>query len=161
MQLFRLFAGAAQRQQGDNVGFGERRLGAIVHIQPVRRACDRDIQIVIADMCGRLEVHLGLDGDRIGKGHVAAFQAEFYAIEGGIAFQNVGSAQHAGPRQRSTQTQVGIARKPCHRRLHLKFRRSLHRDVELDIVERRVCRSDRRRLAALLQIRSEIKSGGD
>src|SRR5262252_10467247 len=111
-------------------------------------------------MRGGLQVHLWFDRDGIGKGNVSALQAELDAVEGGITLQNVGASQNAGTGERAAEPQVGIARKPRHCRLHLKLGRGADGNIQLDVIERRICRRDRRRLTASLEVRSEIKSRG-
>ena len=88
-------------------------------------------------MRGRLQIDLGLDRHRVRKCNIAPLQAEFDAVEGSVAFQNVGAPEHAGTRQRAPQAQVGIPREPRDRGLHLKLRSSTHRDIELHVVKGR------------------------
>ncbi len=152
LQLLRFLAGAAQREQRDDVRLGQRRLRAIVHIQAIGGSGHGDVEIVVANVRSGLQVDLGFDRDRIGKRNIAALQAELDAVEGRVAFQNVGAAQNAGTRNRAAQAQIGIAGEPRDRGLHLKFGRGADGDIQLHVVERRIGGRNRSRLAAALKI---------
>jgi hypothetical protein len=77
LELRGFIAGAAESEQGDDVGFRQRRFGAVVDVETViGRAGDGDVEIVIADVSGRLEIELGFDGHWIGEGDIAALEVK-------------------------------------------------------------------------------------
>src|SRR5215472_4501973 len=159
LQLFGLFTGSSQSPQRDDVRFRERRLRPVIDVKPVRRSSNRQIEIVIANVRRGLQVDLRLDRNRICKRDVAPLQTELNSVERRVPFQNVGAPQYAWACHRSTQTQIGITRQPRNGGLHLKFWSGSDRNIELDVVQRRVGRGDRSGLPASLKVRSEIETG--
>src|ERR1039458_6312952 len=133
LQLLRLLAGATQSQQGDDVRLGQRRLRTIVHIQAIGCPRNGDVEIVVANVSGRLQVDLRLNRDGIGKRNIAALQAELDSVEGGVAFQNVGAAENARARHRPVQAQISISGEPRHCGLHLQFGSGTYGHVQLTL----------------------------
>src|SRR5580692_503025 len=152
LELFRFFAGAAKSEQRDDVRLGQRRFGAIVHVEAIRRAGDRYVEIVVANVRGRLQVDLRFDCNWVREGNVATLEAKLDAVEVCVPFEDVGATENAGPRDRTAQAQIGVTRQPSHGGLHLEFGRGADGYIHLHVVERRIGGRERGRLAAAFEI---------
>ena len=111
LELRRLFVGAAQGEQSDDVGFRQGRLGPVVNVEAVGCANYGDVEIVVADMAGGLQVELGFDGNRVGESDVAALERKTDAVECGFTFKDIDTAENGGTRRRSAEAKIGVAGK--------------------------------------------------
>ncbi len=92
----RLFLGAAEREQGEDVGLGERRLGAVGGLEVGGGAVQADGDVVVLHAGGGVEVDDGVDADRVGEVDVAALQLVLGAGEGGGAVGDLDAAEDGG-----------------------------------------------------------------
>ena len=138
LELRRLLVGAAESEESDDVGFGQGRFGPVVDVEPVGRTGHRDVEFVVANMAGGLQIELGLDGNRIGKRDIAALEREADAVESGLPFENIDPAEDGGTGHRAAEPKVGVAGKAGDSGPHLEFGCGQDMDVELDVIERRV-----------------------
>src|SRR5215472_438504 len=141
LQLSRFFLSAPEREQGDDVGFRQRRLGTVSNVEAVGLAgiaSDRQRDVVVADTGGSLEVEDGSGSCGVGESNAAALQAELCTIEEDLAFQNIGTPQNHGFRRSAAEAQIGVSGQTHAGSLHLEFRGGDDMNVELDAIEQRV-----------------------
>jgi hypothetical protein len=68
LELRRFSVGAAQGEESDDVRLRQRRLGTVVEVEAsVGRTGKSEIELVVADVSGCLEIELRFNGNRIGK----------------------------------------------------------------------------------------------
>jgi len=70
-----------------------------------------DVEIVVADVRGGLEIELRFDGNRIGETDVSAIESVARAVEGGLTFENIDAAENSGPGNGAAETEIGVAGK--------------------------------------------------
>ena len=139
LELGGLIVGAAESEQGDDVGLRQRRLGAIVHVETViGRAGEGDVEVVVANVRGGLEIELGFDRNGIGECDVAALEGEMNSVDGGAAFENVNASENRGAGDGAADAKVGIAGEAGDGGSHLEFGSGLDVDIELDVEQWRI-----------------------
>src|SRR4029077_20962817 len=136
LELRGFFVSAAESEQRDDVGFRQGRFGAVVEVEAAAGCADKsDVEVVVADVSGGLEIELRLDGNRVGKGDIATLERKASAVEGGLTFKDIDPAEDGGAGDGAAETKVGIAREAGNCSAHLEFRRGLDVDVEFDVIE--------------------------
>lgn len=161
LKLGRFFVGAAEREKRDDVGFGQRRLRAVIETEAIGGSGDGDVEIVVADVSGGLKVELRLNGDGIGEGDVAALEGKSSAMECGLAFQNIDAAEYGGARDGTAQVKIGVSGEAGDCGAHLKFGSGLNVKIEVNVIEWGVGGGNARKLAAALEVGAEIEARRD
>ncbi len=130
----RFFLGAAEREQVEDVGFGERRLGAVGGLQVAGGAVQADGDVVGFDAGRGVEVDDGVDADGVGEVDVAALELVLGAGEGGAAVGDLDAAEDGGLGDGAADGEVDRAGELGVGVLEVELGRAGDVDVEPDLV---------------------------
>src|SRR5512146_2537340 len=160
LQQRRFFACSPHGQQRDDVGRGQRRLGAVGGVQLVNLAMKTQGDVVIADAGAGLQVQNWFDAHRIAEGDIAALQVVPGAAEVHIAACNVHPAEDKGLGGGAAQAQIGVAGNAGNRGLHVQFGSGGDVHVKPQVVQRRLRVGQSGRRLGARQIAGKVKVTG-
>ena len=126
--------GAAEGEQGDDVGLGQGGFGAVGEAGLVGAAVEAERDVVIFDAGGGVDVDVGLDTDGVGEVDVAALELVFGAADGGAALGERDAAEQRGRGEGAAQVQIHVAGELGVGVLEVELRAGGEMDVQMQVV---------------------------